>query len=462
MSRPLSLRAFVSTISFVATIVALAVCGSLILLTTLLHQATVTAARGVQSVHLAAEAQVDLMLLGRTVDPLVREDVVADLRDTLMRAREIVTSDAEEQALSEAIARVEALPREGGQPEPSREAFKALADFIALNAEQAQRAKARAARWERAGTLVGIGGGLLLLAASIALVMWARAALRPLLALDEAMRRFGKGDASARAPESGPGEIREMAARFNDMASAIAAQRRAQTAFLGGVAHDLRSPLAALKLAVSLLPQKNGGAATRIDRQIHRLERMVGDFLDASEIEAGTLSLRLDTVDARTLAKEAVALFEPVSSEHGLTLRLPTEPLPLRCDPLRIEQVLTNLISNALKYSPDGGRVEVRVRPAGGEVLFEVSDQGMGISEEDRKRLFEPFGRVGLSKEIIPGVGLGLYVVRQIVEAHGGHIEVTSSLGRGSTFRVYIGGLIRRPELTQRAGARRFFRPRTA
>ena len=110
----------------------------------------------------------------------------------------------------------------------------------------------------------------------------------------------------------------------------------------------------------------------------------------------------------------------------------------IRCDPLRIEQVITNLLSNAIKYSPEGGRVDVAVAPQEDGAVISVTDQGLGISEEDQQRLFEPFRRVGLSMETIPGVGLGLFVVRRIVEAHHGRIDVTSARGKGSSFRIWI------------------------
>ena len=462
MKRPPTLRAIVATVTTVGALLATTVCAALVVLTTLLHQATLTAAAGVASVRLASDAQLDLTLFERARDPLIREDMLSDMRGKLARASESVTTEAEDRALSSALSHVEALPPEAADPEAIREAFGTLSRFIALNTEQAERALARAARWDRAGTVLGIVAGLLFPLTAFIVVLMLRAGLRPLLALDEAMRRFGGGDTDARAAEVGHREIRDMAARFNDMASALADQRRAQTAFLGGVAHDLRNPLASLKLAVALLPESDAEVIARIDRQIHRLERMIGDFLDASEIEAGKLALRLATVDARAIAKEAVSLFEPTSPEHTLTLAVPSGAMPLRCDPLRIEQVLANLISNALKYSPEGGRVEVSVLRAGADAVFEVSDEGMGISEEDRRKLFEPFHRVGLSKEAIPGVGLGLYVVQQIVEAHGGHIEVTSSPGRGSTFRVFLGGLLGGATEGKLSPARRLFRPRTA
>jgi signal transduction histidine kinase len=110
----------------------------------------------------------------------------------------------------------------------------------------------------------------------------------------------------------------------------------------------------------------------------------------------------------------------------------------LRCDPLRIEQVVTNLTSNAIKYSPRGGAVDLVLQRNHHEVITTVTDHGVGMTEEDSRRLFEPFRRVGLSAETAPGVGLGLYVAKRIVEAHQGRVEVESKPGQGSTFRVYL------------------------
>jgi signal transduction histidine kinase len=112
--------------------------------------------------------------------------------------------------------------------------------------------------------------------------------------------------------------------------------------------------------------------------------------------------------------------------------------LLVSCDALRIEQVLTNLVSNAIKYSPRGGRVEVTLEQPGTEAILNVVDQGVGIPSDDQAHIFEPFRRSGASRELVPGAGLGLFVARRIVEAHGGRIEVESRPGAGSTFRVHL------------------------
>ncbi len=117
---------------------------------------------------------------------------------------------------------------------------------------------------------------------------------------------------------------------------------------------------------------------------------------------------------------------------------MPDDFTPVCCDQLRIEQVLTNLISNALKYSPGGSKVEVVLKPREDELELSVVDHGVGIAENDRARMFEPFRRIGLSAGTVPGVGLGLFVVRKIIDAHRGRIEVESVVGSGSEFRVFL------------------------
>jgi signal transduction histidine kinase len=318
---------------------------------------------------------------------------------------------------------------------------------VNINVTQSKESQEDAARWDSIGNTLGIGIGALLIPVVGAVIVWLRRrAFAPIFALAAAMERFGRGDRDVRAAERGPRELREMCVRFNEMASAIAAQRQAQMAFLGGVAHDLRNPLAALQTSVSLLGSDKGPppedrlrqTVARLGRQIARMERMLGDFLDVAKIEAGQLELRLETHDARALVDQVVELFEDAADEHPLEVRVPEHEVLVRCDSLRIEQVITNLISNAIKYSPAGSSVEVQLESRGEELAMSVTDHGKGISEQDVARIFEPFRRVGLSHETVPGVGLGLFVVRRIVEAHGGRIELESRLRHGSTFRFSL------------------------
>ena len=175
-----------------------------------------------------------------------------------------------------------------------------------------------------------------------------------------------------------------------------------------------------------------------LDRQLTRIERMLGDLIDTAKAEAGQLELRFEPCDARSLVRNVVELFESVSLGHVIETRLPDEPVMIECDPLRIEQVVGNLVSNAIKYSPEASPILVALSTQRGDAMIDVVDHGIGISPDDRQRLFEPFRRGRAAQDGPPGVGLGLFVGRRIIEGHGGRIEVDSAPGRGSTFRIHL------------------------
>ncbi|WP_437769891.1 HAMP domain-containing sensor histidine kinase [Sorangium sp. So ce764] len=261
-----------------------------------------------------------------------------------------------------------------------------------------------------------------------------------------AIDRHGAGSHDARAPQGGLDELREIAVAFNEMAAALAEQRKGQLGILAGVAHDLRNPLAALKLTVDGLrpdrplpcEERLRSMLARIGKEAARCDRMLTDRMDIARIEGGELDLRREARDARELARDVVELYRPTATAHELRLSLPEEPVPLCCDPIRIEQVLNNLVANAIKYSPAGGAVQVTVARVGADVSIAVSDRGVGIAADDQRRLFERYFRAPLSSGVAPGVGLGLWAALRIAEAHGGRIEVTSTAGRGSTFTLRL------------------------
>ena len=181
-----------------------------------------------------------------------------------------------------------------------------------------------------------------------------------------------------------------------------------------------------------------GSSRVPASRQVDLLVRMISDFLEVSRIEAGQLKLSKEECDARAIAVHAADLFQAASSMHELIAKVPDRPVPVVCDSLRMEQVTNNLVSNAIKYSPAGGRVEVTVERRGSEVVWEVRDTGIGIPLHEQAAIFEPFRRGNVTREAIPGVGLGLATARRIVAAHGGRIELTSAPGEGSTFSVCL------------------------
>ncbi|WP_437601184.1 ATP-binding protein [Sorangium sp. So ce590] len=337
---------------------------------------------------------------------------------------------------------------EAGLPEQVQDrAFAALDELLAAKLGEARIARERVDEMNRLSEAVSLGAVAMLLA-GVLLALWqlSRRAYRPLLAIRAAIDRYGAGAVDARAPQGGLDELREIAVAFNEMAAALAEQRRKQLGILASVAHDLRNPLAALKLTVDRLrpdrplppEERLRPMLARIGKEAARCDRMLTDLMDAARIEGGEIELRHETRDACELAREVVELYRPTASAHELRLSLPEEPIPLRCDPTRIEQVLNNLVANAIKYSPEGGAVQVAVVREGAEVAIAVADPGVGIAAEDQRRLFERYFRAPSSSRVAPGVGLGLWAARRIAEAHGGRIDVTSAAGEGSTFTLRL------------------------
>ncbi|MFY0527717.1 HAMP domain-containing sensor histidine kinase [Archangium gephyra] len=456
--------------AFVAMLAGLALAGaaSLILLTTYLHRTTESMGGAVEGVRLAEALQVDLLTLYRLSDSLLLipagsprafETVEAGLRLHLTEARRNAGSPQEQELLDEAERtisgyllareRVAHLPPEQAARElgPRLEAaLTALDQLVSFNVNEARTIQAQADGWDQISNVVGICAAALLVLGGGALLWWLRRSVfRPLLDMSRAMRRFGAGRKRTRAPEVGPAELRDMARTFNEMANSLARQQDEQLTFLAGVAHDLRNPLSALKMSAALVTsgrpipeERMQKTMALVRRQVARLDRMVGDLLDATRIEAGRFELSLEERDVRELAASVVELYLAGGSSHDLRLHLPEEPVLLSCDAMRVEQVLHNLVSNALKYSQGGSRVDVLVEREGEEAVLSVVDRGIGISNEELRTLFAPFRRTGRARDKAPGVGLGLSVARRIVEAHGGRVEVESRPGVGSTFRVRL------------------------
>jgi len=248
-------------------------------------------------------------------------------------------------------------------------------------------------------------------------------------------------------PVEGPEELRQIAAEFNALADLGAQRDRLQLEFLAGVAHDLRGPLNVLKLSAQTIvrapalppPELVRASLARVSQQVDHLARMVDDLLDRTRIEAGNLELHLDVFDLRPLVAEVADLHRAASDRHHLEVCLPPGAVLVRGDSTRLVQVLTNLVSNAIKYSPDGGGVRLELEASGGQAVLSVCDEGVGVPPEDGERIFEPFHRTAKGPAMkIPGVGLGLSVARRLVQAHGGKIEVERRPDRGSIFRVRL------------------------
>jgi signal transduction histidine kinase len=215
--------------------------------------------------------------------------------------------------------------------------------------------------------------------------------------------------------------------------------------FVSLVSHELRSPMAAVIGAARTLqarwrelqPEQRESFLSLIGDETTRLAALIGDVLDTSRIDAGTFSYRFSDVDIGALVRDTVATAAVGQDEVPIVADVALDVPVVRGDPERLRQIFGNLIDNAVKYSPTGEHVEVRVSQANGSVVVSVRDHGPGIKADDQRLIFEKFGRVAAGNTK-PGTGLGLYIARSIVETHGGTIAVSSAAGRGSTFTVKL------------------------
>jgi signal transduction histidine kinase len=450
-SRLLSLRTAFAALTLSLTALGVLVAVLLMAVTSRLASSTAELVAVVESVRLAEEAELDLLLHDRTLEPVVKASLEAQLRERLVELAEHVTTAQEAEALESATAAVAryfagASGAGASGPRLVTDAYDALAAVVAVNLDQSRAAQRRSERLSQGANAAGIG---LMLAVPVLAAVgagWLRSrTLRPVTDLTSAIRRFASGDRTVRADEAGPIELAEAARHFNELAAELYRQRETQRAFLAGVAHDLRSPLHGLKSAFEVLgtgDERTGEAMRRraadvAGRQMERLERMIEDLLTTTLLDAGRLKLNLQEWDLRITARTCLELIRSSSGSHDLRLTVPDHAVLVHCDPLRMEQVIDNLVGNAVKYTPAGGRIHVALSGAGTDVELAVSDDGVGIATREQGHVFDAFSRVEATASA-PGLGLGLFMSRKIVEAHGGSIELRSGRGRGTTFVVRL------------------------
>jgi two-component system, OmpR family, sensor histidine kinase MtrB len=444
------------------------VIGALVWTSSLLQRATAAVIRDTRSLATVNELEVAILTYNRYSNPLVvseqpnlaarRDDLNEKIARLLHEAMGHAGGPQELAQVHEIGLRIDTYRQERETIETTgmelAEAVQAatvrLNDVLVslqalgeLNAAQVERAQARALEVDRLSNLAGAGAALLLvLALLFGFLGIRRYVLRPMLQLHATIERFRRGDATARADQQGAQEVAGIAWAFNEMADALGRQRQDQLTFLAGVAHDLRNPMSGIRIAVHTLSRKELTDRRRVrtldllSRQVDRLARMVDDLADAIRIQAGHLELRIEEVDLRQIAEDVVRLFAPTTPDQAIVLEKPEAPVLVQGDPVRLEQVLNNSLTNAIKFSPDGTRIDVVVESYDGDAVLSVRDRGIGLTPEELALVFVPFRR--LRPEVAPGTGLGLSVVRHIVEAHRGSIEVESVPGVGSVFRVRL------------------------
>jgi signal transduction histidine kinase len=310
----------------------------------------------------------------------------------------------------------------------------------------AEEGAAQAARARRASIVIAasalLGAGLL----GLALV---RMVVGPVRRVGAATRALARGDFSRRARLSGPRELAMLAEDFNAMAARLGELDRLKEDLLSSVSHDLKAPLASMHETNELLLEEVPGPLTAEQEKLirlnqgsnARLSRMVSDLLDLSRLQGGAMTYMVQRHDLARLARLGAADLAGVANtrEIQVDVEAPAGPVWVDCDETLILRVIENLLSNAIRYSPDAGRIRVEVRAlAGGLAALAVEDQGRGIPDEHKARIFDRFYRVHSKRKSGPGTGIGLAIAKSIVEGHGGTIRVEDAVGGGSRFVVEL------------------------
>jgi signal transduction histidine kinase len=298
-------------------------------------------------------------------------------------------------------------------------------------------------RWVQLAWELALAFGIGIPVAALLVVYFSRRIARPLEALTAAADEVAGGNYAVSLPErSGGSEVERLASRFGEMAAKLAESEELSRHFLMSVSHELRTPLTAIRGHVAALregvldddEEAQGRSLEVIAEEALRLERLVGDVLDLAKLDARRFALLREEVDMRALCERAYAAFAEEARTRGIEYELEVdEGAVLVTDGDRVLQIVTNLIANALHWTPRGGHVDLGLAAQNGEVRVAVADSGPGIEPQQRERIFRPFwsGDGG-------GTGLGLTIARELALALGGSLEVDSEPGRGSRFVLVL------------------------
>lgn len=276
-----------------------------------------------------------------------------------------------------------------------------------------------------------------------------RSITNPLSIMKRKTQEISRGNFENHLDLSSPPEIGELARAFNLMCHRLSEMDKMKSDFFSLMAHELRTPLSSIKAGINLLEKSSdrwdAGKKERVlaivSEECNRLIGLVNSLLDLSKMEAGMISFDCALGEVKPLIERTIAEIEPLAVGKRISFEFDTtgEPPALMMDSERILQVLRNLIGNAVKFTPEEGRIKVVLRPVAGGLEVSVADSGPGIPEEDRAVIFDKYTQAQAGvKAGIRGTGLGLAIAKHVVDAHGGRIWVESELERGSTFTVFL------------------------
>jgi signal transduction histidine kinase len=286
---------------------------------------------------------------------------------------------------------------------------------------------------------IAFAGGILVAGA----LGWylSRRITRPVLALSDAADEIARGRYDVQVPQTGSDEIGHLAGRFREMAARLAEAEALERNFLMTVSHELRTPLTAIRGHVSALregliedPDDKDASFEIVQVETERLERLVQDVLDLAKLDAHRFTVHRDEVEMERLVGHAYAAYAEEARRRGIDYRVELRESPtITTDGDRVLQIITNLLANAFRWTPDGGRVGVELSAVDGAVAVAVDDTGPGIARQEQERIFRPFW----SRDDA-GTGLGLAIARELSVALGGRIELQSEVGFGSRFELVL------------------------
>lgn len=288
-----------------------------------------------------------------------------------------------------------------------------------------------------------------LLVVAVAMVMITRLFTRPIRDLSEGIRSMGEGDFTKKVRVRGKDEMAQLAAAFNQMEDQVRSLDETRSQFVSNASHELKTPLTTMKILLeSILYGGDMDKETReefltdIDREIDRLSSVVTDLLTLAHIDSKKLTLKREMLYLADVVQESVERLRPIAEKKNQTLSFEVEEeCEMMADAGKLEQVSYNLIGNAIKYTPEDGEIRIRLTRSGRNAVLTVTDNGVGIPEEDLPHIFDRFYRVDKARTRTGdegGTGLGLSIVRQIVRLHAGTVTVDSKLGSGTVFTVTL------------------------
>ena len=284
-------------------------------------------------------------------------------------------------------------------------------------------------------------------AAMVIALIISRIITRPIVTLTKGIQRMGRGDLSVRVPVKGSGELKKMSETFNIMSEKLEMLDKSRNQFVSNASHELKTPLSTMKILLENIiyqPDMDANLRTEflsdVNREINRLNLIISDLLTLVSMDSKTTRLNRETFRFADVVTDVTHRLSVVAQQRRQEIKLQlADNCEMYADCAKLTQVVYNIMDNAIKYTPEGGQIRVRLVRSGRDAILRISDNGPGIPKEDQPHIFDRFYRVDKARSRdTGGTGLGLSIVNQLVLMHGGSVSVQSEEGHGSTFTVEL------------------------